>query len=473
MAAPGLLVALRFLAAHLALPLLGAAAAFHPEVRRGPLALRVGVAFLAGALALTLEAMLWSLLGVRWSVTSLALPVTGLTLALAWRWGRRPAEEWAAAPRSRSVAAAGLLVTAGGLAQLAVAAATSRATASDLLLFWGVKALHWASSGGLHPAELSGPFAIHTHTTYPPLYPVVLAWSTLVAGDLPWYTVPIMTLLWVGVAAVLVAHLLARRLRGDHALAVTAFWSVAVCAALGASCSAGNAEAPLLLFEAVALAAVLGERKGDAAKGRFLAALALAGAVLTKTEGAVGAGLLVAGVAARDGWWARRLAWAPVARLAFAPAAAALAWLLVRLALGLPLSDPIREPALAVSFAHLGAILAAAPASLAAGTRGLAWLAPAALLLLLGRRRLPDLLPALALCGGLLAFLAVYYLHAVGDPTRLIGWTLPRVSIPALSALILAAGVASSVDHAERVAGEKARLDGVEDDATLHVLGHR
>jgi hypothetical protein len=214
---------------------------------------------------------------------------------------------------------------------------------------------------------------------------------------------------------------------------------VACCAALAASCSAGNAEPPLLLYETVALAAVLANPE----RHRFLAAVALCGAVLSKTEGALGAALILLGLAASGG---RR--WPPQRRktlavLALATASAAAGWLLLRLAFGLPLTDPIREPAFRLSFQHLGAILAAVPSGLAAGTRGLALLVPLAILAWTGARRWREAAPALTLAGGLLAFLGFYYLHVVGDPARLIGWTLPRVSIPALSALILAAGVTS------------------------------
>ena len=64
---------------------------------------------------------------------------------------------------------------------------------------------------------------------------------------------------------------------------MTAFWVAAMAASVATSLSGANAEAPLLFFESVALAALLTE---DADTSRFLPALMLAGALLTKVRGA-------------------------------------------------------------------------------------------------------------------------------------------------------------------------------------------
>ncbi|HEY4230285.1 MAG TPA: hypothetical protein VGO79_08930 [Thermoanaerobaculia bacterium] len=78
-----------------------------------------------------------------------------------------------------------------------------------------------------------------------------------------------------------------------------------------------------------------------------------------------------------------------------------------------------------------------------AGTMGLSWLVPLALLLV-SRARIRPLLPALTLTSGILAFLVFDYLHDDRSPSQRIRWTAPRVSQPGLSALILAAGVATA-----------------------------
>lgn len=433
---------LAFVAAHLLLPVLGAAVAWHPSLRRAPLPLRVSAASLGGAVVLTLEGMLWSALGVRWTVVSLALPAAALSSSLAWVWSRRPAATWRRGHYRPAVAVAGLAVTVGGLVQLAAAAVSGRAASVDLLLFWGVKVTHWVAAGGLDAPALAHSFAIHTHPSYPPLFSTVLAFGALVAGELPWLAVPATSLLWVAATVPVVVHLVGQRVVGEHALVVTGFWTVAVTAALVAGCCAGNAEPALVAYTTTLLAAMLvagveGDRKLD-----VMVAVAAAGAVLTKNEGGIAVALILVGVLVRN-----PRAWRRAVPLASGAVVGILSWLAVRWGLGLPLTDPIRERALAVSFDHLGTILAAVPGHLGAGTRGLAWLVPCALFLAVPRKRLLELLPALTLAGGLFAFLVVYYLHAAGDPSRLISWTLPRVTLPALSALILAAGLGTGRQH--------------------------
>jgi len=430
--------AILFLVAHLLVPAFGAAAAWHPSLRRAPLALRGSAAFLGGAVLLTLEGMLWSLLGVRWTVASLGLPAIALSAGLAWAWARRPAVAWRREACRPAVAAAGLTAVAAGLLQLLLAAVSGRAASVDLVLFWGVKATHWVAAGGLEAATLAHAFAIHTHPSYPPLFPTVLAWGTLVAGELPWLAVPVTSVLWVAATVPVVLHMLELRVGREHAVAVTGFWTVAVAAALVAGCCAGNAEPALVAYTTTALVAALvvaNRRLG------LVAVVAAMGAVLTKNEGGIAVGLTVVGLLLADLFGRRSRPLRGALPLLAGAAVGLSGWLGARLALGLPLTDPIRERAFALSFDHLGTILAAAPQNLAAGTRGLAWLIPLALLLAVERRRLVELLPALALAVGLLTFLGVYYLHAHGDPSALISWTLPRVTIPALSALILAAGL--------------------------------
>jgi hypothetical protein len=88
-------------------------------------------------------------------------------------------------------------------------------------------------------------------------------------------------------------------------------------------------------------------------------------------------------------------------------------------------------------------ILAGMLRNLDGGTWGLSWAIPI-LLLLAARPSLRGLLPALALTGGLLLFLVFDYLHDESPPNERIRWTTPRVSQPALSAVILAAGLATA-----------------------------
>lgn len=152
---------------------------------------------------------------------------------------------------------------------------TARHSCGDLQFTWGPKAIRWFRAGGLDPQVL------HTWpqltVDYPPLQTLLLALSNTFARQFPWW------------AAVLAAPLFFLAL-----LAVIRGWSrddagtLLVAATLTYTFSlaypAGCAEPPLLLFEAIAIAA-LTFVEDDRAQ-TFLAALGVAGAVFTKLEGA-------------------------------------------------------------------------------------------------------------------------------------------------------------------------------------------
>ena len=79
-----------FLLAQLTFILFGAPAAAHPAVRPLGWPARIAAAFGLGAIALTLEAILFSMFGVRWGNRTMAIPLIVLSALLTWRWSRRP-----------------------------------------------------------------------------------------------------------------------------------------------------------------------------------------------------------------------------------------------------------------------------------------------------------------------------------------------------------------------------------------------
>ena len=428
-----------FLLATLSLAILGAGAVFHPSLRQASLAARAAAAFGAGAVILTLSGMLLTGVGIRWSLPALAAIPIAVSLAAGFAWRRKPAVPMPAMAAGRCARLALLGVAGVSLALLGWALVRGSATSVDYLFFWGIKAARFAEVRGVDVELLRFPFFGHAVVDYPPLVPIVQAFGALAAGELPWRTVPLTSLFWVAAAAPLLRSLLRRKLDGDSATAVTAFWIAAMTASVATSLSGANAEAPLLFFESIAVAALLTE---DAASSRFVPALMLAGAVLTKVEGTVGAILIVLGAAARDAFerrpgLLRRSAW-----LALPPAAAVSAWFLFQQHFGLRPGFRGHGGLFALHFDHLGTVLADLPLALESGTYGLSWILPF-LLLVAARPAAVRLLPALALCAGLLAFLVFDYLHDREDPAIRITWTAPRVSQPALSALILASGLAS------------------------------
>jgi len=433
------MTSLRFLVALLAVPVLGAGAAFHPSLRRYGALARAGAALALGTVALTLTALALTLAGIAWTLPALAAPPLAASLILGVAWSRVPAPAHRAFRPSTGVAAAA--GTAAGLSLLLLAWTflAAEATSVDLLFFWGVKAARFAQARGIDTWLLGWPYFSHAVPEYPPAVPVVLAWAALAAGRMPWRLVPVTSLLWLAAALPLLVGLLRRRLTDDAAAAVGAFWVAALGASLAHSVSGGNAEAPLLFFESVAVAALLVEDDGE---GRFLPALMLAAAALTKVEGSVAALLVVAGAAARDALAGRRRVLVRAAALLAPAVLAVAAWFFFQSRSGLEVGYRSHGGLLTLRTEFLPAILVSGLSALQAGTFGLSWAIPI-VLLAAARPALGRLLPALALVLGLFAFLAFDYMHDTADPSERIGWTAPRVLQPALSACILAAGLAS------------------------------
>jgi hypothetical protein len=430
---------IRYLLAQLALPLLGLGMLRHPSVGGLSLLSRLSLAFMTGAVLLTLEAELWSVLGVRWTLFSLGLPLVALHLVplAVRRSGGAPAGP---APLRRSTAiAAAAALTAAALAYAALSFASASATSADYLLFWGVKAVRFAVHGGIDPALLRDPFFGHATPDYPPLVPVVQAWGCLGAGRMPWRVAPLASLFWLVAAIPVVFDRSRRRLADLEAAALATFWTVALSISLVYSYSGGNAEVPLLCFETVGLAWLLTEQPGDS---RLVPMMALAGAALTKVEGLIGVAGILAGMAVTIRGPER---WRDLRRLlllAAAPAAAVGTWFAYQAWAGLVVGyRAAHGPLLALWSSHVGGVVPVMLRNLDAGSLWAPWmisLAAAAAVPSAWRR----LAPAFFLCGGILLFLLFDYLHDPTVPEIRIGWTIPRVSQSALSALILAGGLA-------------------------------
>ena len=77
-----------------AVPLVGfgLGATFHPRLRSLPLVARLGAAYGFGALALVVEALLFSLARIPWSVSALGIPLAALSLGVGWIWRARAGE---------------------------------------------------------------------------------------------------------------------------------------------------------------------------------------------------------------------------------------------------------------------------------------------------------------------------------------------------------------------------------------------
>lgn len=418
----------------------------HPLVRALPWRSRFGLTFLAGAVILTFDGTVLSLLHLSWGERTLPLPVIVVSLFLIARWRRRTVEPLAlvdgVAARSAYAAASLLLIVA--VAYFALTSLFGISSSVDYALFWAIKGAHFAEARGLDPAFLQWPFSIHTHQNYPQLFPMTLAWSSLLVKDAMLSFGHLSGVLWL-IAVLPVMHTLFRtRLDQERALASTTMWGVAMAASLSFSYSSGNAEPPLVAYASVALLALLIELSSPTHRSfaRFVTLIALSGMLMTKLEGGVlfafmAIGWLISALIRNRHALVKR-----ALRLWFPPIGVAASWWLFQIVHSIPFSDAAREKTLDFHFTHIPEIVNGMLINLSAGTYGLSWVLPL-IFLLMRPKRLAALMPALSVVLGSLLFYFVYYLHSADDPSALIGWTLPRVSQPALSALIIAAALAS------------------------------
>jgi hypothetical protein len=431
---------LNFLVAPLLLALFGLPAGFAPGVRRASAWTRFSLSFMTGTVVMVVWGTLLSTLGIEWRAGSvLVLPglasLAGAVAAV--RMEDRTSAEYRGAWNLVAYAVGGAAV-----ANLALMALTSKATSIDFFYFWGVKASRFAEAGGIDAAYLSLPYAIHTHVPYPPLAPLVGAWGVELVGRLPWRAGLVSSVVWIALALPVVLRGLRSRLPVGEATIATGVWVVALSLALRNSYSAGNAEAPLLFFTTIAVTALIAR---EHAFPSWVAPVAAGGVVLTKTEGLVLWGLLVVGVGARE-ILERRTASEILTRhlgLLVIPPLALAPWVVFLLRNDLPLRDAARETLGEISMGNLVPAIVESLRYMEAGSGWLAW-GLAALVLGLSWRHWRSVLPGLAITVGVPAFLLFYYLHFQGDALGAwVRWTLPRVSLTALSAALLAAAVAA------------------------------
>jgi hypothetical protein len=439
---------LNFLVSPLLLALFGLPAAFVSNVRRESPGVRLALAFLAGTVAYVIWCTVMSLFAVTWSVVSVALPLGVVSVAGAYVASRRSAED-REHPERTGWDALALAVGAGATLHLVLMAAMARATSSDFFFFWGPKAMAFAEARGLDAAYLASPWTVHAHAPYPPLVPVVTTWGIELAGRLPWRAALVASVMWVVLAYPVVLRGLRSRLPAGEATLASGVWMTGIALAVAGSYSAGNAEPPLIFYTTVAIVALI------AREGTFpgwVAPLAACGMVLTKSEGLVLWVLIVAGAGLREILERTRLR--ELARrlsgIVVAPPLALGTWIAFQLRNDLVLSDPAREAIGEVSLGNLLPAVVESVRYLEAGSGWIAWVL-AGVVIAFSWRGWRAVLPALAVAFGMLGFMLVYYLHYQGDSLGIwVSWTLPRVSLTALSAALLAAAVASGWRAADR-----------------------
>jgi hypothetical protein len=386
---------------------------------------RIGFAFLAGALLLTIEATIFTMLGIRWSIVGLSLPLLIASGIVLWRTTRTDKSVCATTDRSVSVTPLTIAIIVIAILHFALSIVTTQSINPDYVLFWGTKSVHFAMSRSLDAGYLLSRYA-PPRIDYPPLLPIIQAWGLLFSRQMPWITAAAMSAVWLAAAVPVINWL-------TGSIHATAFWTAAMAASLAFCGSGGNAEAMLVVYISVGAASIVARRTS-------IAAIAFAGAMLTKEEALVTIGAILIGVAIYDRGLRR------AAILAASSAAGASVWFAFQKRFGMHVGYDRVTLTHTFHWSNLPTIFREAPKSLAAGCWGLSWLIPIAILIYIAfkmPRRLNDAIPLLVPVPLLFAFFVYLYLQYESSLAMKMWWILPRLSQPALSLLILAAAFAA------------------------------
>ena len=230
---------------------------------------RWSVAMAAGSLIVALLMSALSVIGVEWSRTVLFALLAAIIGAGAYVGrasarpdGLKPVLHWA----DLGTVVAWLFVLYGVV--------TARSSCGDLAFTWGPKAIRWFRAGGLDPDVLkTWP---QLTVDYPPLQTLLLSFSNLFSHQFPWWAAVLAGPLFM-IATLVIVRVWSGDALGTLLLAATFAYAFAL------AYPHGCAEPPLLLFETIAIAALvfIEHRKSQT----FLIAMGLAGAVYTKLEG--------------------------------------------------------------------------------------------------------------------------------------------------------------------------------------------
>jgi hypothetical protein len=171
-----------------------------------------------------------------------------------------------------AIAAIGLLA-----AILTYGLLDARISSGDLHFFWGPKSILFFQSGGVRLSVLTSTIHRYMNPDYPLLLPMLYSWSQILSRQFSWWA----ALLSSG-AFVIGSVIVMRSTSRDDTAAV--FMAAALGYTVAKSYASGGAEPLLLLFETLALCALV--FIDDERTQMILAALGLAGAAATKIEGA-------------------------------------------------------------------------------------------------------------------------------------------------------------------------------------------
>jgi hypothetical protein len=290
---------------------------------------------------------------------------------------------------------------------------TARETCADLLYFWGPKAVRFAAARGVDVAFLRAPDHLLMHPDYPPLVPLLYAWGAMLAGSFSYWGPLLLTAVLLALTALL--------LPGRGGMLMAALLAFGYAQAL----AAGAADPMLIFFEVAALSAL------TFLDAPLLTSVALAGAAMTKVEGAAFVAVAIVAYAIVSRRPLRALA------IAATPAILLGGWIAFARAHGLIDSYARGTTALVWSSEAFAAIVKSASYH-AYYLPWLAVLAPLAFAKQWKRAALPLLVAA-----GSLAYILFFYMHADANAGFWIAVSAERVLLTPLAALAVAAAATS------------------------------
>jgi hypothetical protein len=290
---------------------------------------------------------------------------------------------------------------------------TARETCADLLYFWGPKAVRFAGARGIDLAFLKAPEHFLMHPDYPPLVPLIYAWGAMLVGGFSYWGPLLLTAVLLALTALLVPG------RGGVLMAALLAFGYAQALAAGA------ADSMLIFFEVAALSAL------TFLDAPVLASIALAGAAMTKVEGAAFAVVAIVAYAIVSRRPLRAIG------IAITPAILLGSWIAFARTHGLIDSYARGAAPLSWSSEAIGAIVRSASYH----AYYLPWLA-VLLPLAFAKQRKRAALPLLVASGSL-AYIVFFYMHADANLGFWIAVSAERVLLTPLAALAVAAAAAS------------------------------
>ncbi|HEX3071634.1 MAG TPA: hypothetical protein VHX14_23935 [Thermoanaerobaculia bacterium] len=405
------------------------------SVRRLPVSARFAVYAATGLVTLSVEMFLLSALQIAWSVATLvALPLAAAAVSYLPAVQRRVRtakfnETGPWTPRTIAF----IVIAALAAVVLSIAIFAGEATSFDLLLFWGPKSVVFARAHMIDVQFLADPHNSLMHSDYPPLLPFSYAWTMLGKAGLNWWGVIGMTPLFLILTAAAL-HGFARYARSPMASSITALFASLYAYLYIVNAVGGNGESALIFFEALALAALTCTRV-TADEHAVIASVALAGAVLTKVEGAPFALLSLVSIFLSDWPWRERVR--TFLRASIGPALALIGW--ISFSAHHHLLDSYRPLASALTLNSTRAAIDLVGKEASFGIAYLPWIV-LVVLAVIGRVR--PALPQLFVAASSVLFLLFVYARN-GDRDFHAGWSAMRALLTPLLCLLFAALAAS------------------------------